>query len=100
VLELTVAPTGGNETPSVVQQHAKDFTDLHGRSIAVDGPRPRLRAKAACGISDAQRMKGTSPSRASGVEAARHRSAKMVLQQSINELERGSPWPLSGSAST
>jgi transposase len=42
----------------------------------------------------------SSPCRASGGEAARHRSAKMVVQSSINELGRGSPWPLSGSAST
>jgi len=34
-------------------------------------------------------MKGTSPSRASGGEAARHRSATTVTQSSFNELEKG-----------
>jgi hypothetical protein len=37
-----------------------------------------------------QRMKGTSPSRASDSEVARHRSARMVMQSLINKLEKGS----------
>jgi hypothetical protein len=46
VLELTVAPAGGNEVPSVIQEHAKHIADLHGRSIAFDDRRPLLQAKA------------------------------------------------------